>query len=84
MKFRPCIDLHDGQVKQIIGSTLNDERPEQLRTNFTASHPSSWFAELYRRDDLTGGHIIKLGPVMMRRPWKHLLPGRAACRLAAQ
>lgn len=62
MKFRPCIDLHDGQVKQIIGSTLNDERPEQLQTNFTASHPSSWFAELYRRDGLTGGHIIKLGP----------------------
>lgn len=62
MKFRPCIDLHDGQVKQIVGSTLNDERPELLRTNFTASQPASWFAELYRRDGLTGGHIIKLGP----------------------
>jgi phosphoribosylformimino-5-aminoimidazole carboxamide ribotide isomerase len=62
MKFRPCIDLHNGKVKQIVGSTLNDERPEQLRINFTASHPSFWFAELYRRDGLTGGHIIKLGP----------------------
>jgi len=62
MKFRPCIDLHDGKVKQIVGSTLNDERPEQLRINFTATHPASWFAELYRRDGLTGGHIIKLGP----------------------
>ena len=62
MKFRPCIDLHDGKVKQIVGSTLNDEQPEQLRVNFTAVQPASWFAELYRRDDLTGGHIIKLGP----------------------
>ncbi|MFH2122959.1 MAG: phosphoribosylformimino-5-aminoimidazole carboxamide ribotide isomerase [Pseudomonadota bacterium] len=62
MKFRPCIDLHEGKVKQIVGSTLNDERPEALRTNFTASYPSSWFAQLYRQDNLTGGHIIKLGP----------------------
>ncbi len=62
MKFRPCIDLHDGKVKQIVGSTLNDAQPEQLKTNFTATHPASWYAELYRRDDLTGGHIIKLGP----------------------
>lgn len=62
MKFRPCIDLHEGQVKQIVGSTLNDAQPEQLKTNFTAVHPASWYAELYRRDDLRGGHIIKLGP----------------------
>jgi phosphoribosylformimino-5-aminoimidazole carboxamide ribotide isomerase len=62
MKFRPCIDLHDGKVKQIIGSTLNDERPDQLQTNFIADQSASWFAELYRHDDLTGGHIIKLGP----------------------
>lgn len=62
MKFRPCIDLHEGKVKQIVGSTLCDDVPEQLRTNFTADQPSSWFAELYRRDSLYGGHIIKLGP----------------------
>ena len=62
MKFRPCIDLHDGKVKQIVGSTLNDKRPEQLQVNFTAVQSAFWFAELYRRDDLTGGHIIKLGP----------------------
>jgi phosphoribosylformimino-5-aminoimidazole carboxamide ribotide isomerase len=62
MKFRPCIDLHDGKVKQIVGSTLNDAHPEHLQTNFTATHSASWFAELYRRDNLTGGHIIKLGP----------------------
>lgn len=62
MKFRPCIDLHDGKVKQIVGSSLDDQRPEALRTNFTATHPASWYAQLYRRDGLTGGHIIKLGP----------------------
>lgn len=62
MKFRPCIDLHEGKVKQIVGSSLSDENPGQLQTNFTAEKPSSWFAELYRHDNLTGGHIIKLGP----------------------
>jgi len=62
MKFRPCIDLHNGQVKQIVGSTLSDEDPARLQTNFTADKPSSWFAELYRNDNLTGGHIIMLGP----------------------
>jgi phosphoribosylformimino-5-aminoimidazole carboxamide ribotide isomerase len=62
MKFRPCIDLHNGVVKQIVGSTLNDDAPEAVQTNFVASKPPAWFAELYRRDNLTGGHIIMLGP----------------------
>lgn len=62
MKFRPCIDLHGGVVKQIVGSTLNDDDPEAVQTNFVATRPSSWFAELYRQDKLTGGHIIMLGP----------------------
>ncbi|MBO7392563.1 MAG: phosphoribosylformimino-5-aminoimidazole carboxamide ribotide isomerase, partial [Verrucomicrobia bacterium] len=59
--FRPCIDLHDGKVKQIVGGTLTDDN-SVLRTNFVASRPPAWFAELYRRDQLSGGHIIKLGP----------------------
>lgn len=59
--FRPCIDLHDGKVKQIVGSTLSDSE-STVKTNFVAEHDSSWFAELYRRDGLTGGHVIKLGP----------------------
>lgn len=62
MKFRPCIDLHNGKVKQIVGSTLSEENPENLKENFTADKPSSWFAELYRKDELYGGHIIQLGP----------------------
>ncbi len=62
MKIRPCIDLHNGKVKQIVGSTLSDEQPGRLQTNFTSEKPSSWFAELYKKDNLTGGHIIMLGP----------------------
>lgn len=61
MRFRPCIDLHDGIVKQIVGSSLSDSAPGDLKTNFSAEKPSSWFAKLYQKDNLTGGHIIKLG-----------------------
>ena len=57
--FRPCIDLHEGKVKQIVGGTLG--APGRLRTNFVAAQPAAWFAELYKRDGLTGGHIIMLG-----------------------
>jgi phosphoribosylformimino-5-aminoimidazole carboxamide ribotide isomerase len=59
--FRPCIDLHEGKVKQIVGGTLSDA-PGQLRTNFISDRPASWFAELYQRDGLKGGHVIMLGP----------------------
>ncbi len=62
MKFRPCIDLHDGQVKQIVGSTLIDDRPGDVKTNFSTDKSPAWFAELYRSDNLVGGHVIKLGP----------------------
>ena len=60
-KFRPCIDLHEGQVKQIVGGTLNDKDTKQLKTNFIASERPSYFAQLYAKYNLTGGHIIKLG-----------------------
>jgi phosphoribosylformimino-5-aminoimidazole carboxamide ribotide isomerase len=59
--FRPCIDLHEGKVKQIVGGTLGGE-PGALRTNFVSERPASWFAELYRKDGLAGGHVIMLGP----------------------
>jgi len=62
MRFRPCIDLHGGVVKQIVGSTLKDDAPEAVQTNFVAEKSPAWFAELYRSDNLTGGHIIMLGP----------------------
>jgi len=59
--FRPCIDLHDGKVKQIVGASLTG-RPEDLRAHFVSPRPSRWFAELYKRDGLRGGHVIMLGP----------------------
>jgi phosphoribosylformimino-5-aminoimidazole carboxamide ribotide isomerase len=58
--FRPCIDLHQGKVKQIVGGTLT-ESGEGLKTNFISEHDSAWFADRYRRDGLAGGHIIMLG-----------------------
>ena len=57
--FRPCIDLHEGKVKQIVGGSLGDSG---LRTNFVSDRSAAWFAELYKRDGLTGGHVIMLGP----------------------
>lgn len=57
--FRPCIDLHEGKVKQIVGGTLGASG--DLRTNFVSEKPAAWFAELYKRDDLSGGHVIMLG-----------------------
>jgi phosphoribosylformimino-5-aminoimidazole carboxamide ribotide isomerase len=59
--FRPCIDLHDGNVKQIVGGSLSDNA-SHLRTNFISDRPAWWYAELYKKDQLTGGHVIMLGP----------------------
>ena len=59
--FRPCIDLHEGKVKQIVGSTLGAGLG-QLWTNFISEHSAAWYAELYNRDKLSGGHVIMLGP----------------------
>ena len=59
-KFRPCIDLHDGKVKQIVGSSLSDSGAG-LKTNFETDRSSAWFAELYKKDGIKGGHVIMLG-----------------------
>ncbi|MCQ2102451.1 MAG: phosphoribosylformimino-5-aminoimidazole carboxamide ribotide isomerase [Fibrobacter sp.] len=59
-KFRPCIDLHDGKVKQIVGSSLNDSGTG-LKTNFETDRSAAWFAELYKKDGIKGGHVIMLG-----------------------
>ena len=55
--FRPCIDLHEGQVKQIVGSSLTDS----LQTNFVSLNPPSYYSALYRKYSLKGAHVIKLG-----------------------
>ena len=60
-RFRPCIDLHDGRVKQIVGSTLRDDGVAP-RENFVSDHSSEWYARQYQTDGLVGGHLIMLGP----------------------
>ena len=57
MRFRPCIDIHDGKVKQIVGSTLTDDSAVE---NFIAENGADYFANIYKEHDLPGGHIILL------------------------
>ena len=57
--FRPCIDLHQGQVKQIVGGTLTEAGAS---TNFVSNQSATYYADLYRQHQLNGGHIIALGP----------------------
>jgi phosphoribosylformimino-5-aminoimidazole carboxamide ribotide isomerase len=59
-QFRPCIDLHNGKVKQIIGGSLRDDE-HGLQTNFESGEPASFFARQYAKDNLFGGHVIQLG-----------------------
>jgi len=61
MKFRPCIDLHDGLVKQIVGSSLANAVEGGLITNFETDLSPAYYAEKYRCDGLVGGHVIMLG-----------------------
>ncbi|ELR02354.1 hypothetical protein GMDG_05418 [Pseudogymnoascus destructans 20631-21] len=61
-RFRPCIDLHAGAVKQIIGGTLSTSSPNTLKTNFVSTLPAEHFAKLYKENRLDGGHVIMLGP----------------------
>ena len=60
-RFRPCIDLREGKVAQIVGGTLSEDGAG-LETNFVSERPASFFAERYREDELQGGHVIMLGP----------------------
>ncbi len=56
--FRPCIDLHQGQVKQIVGGSLTDDGALE---NHVSNHSAVWFARRYKQDGLVGGHVIQLG-----------------------
>ena len=62
MEFRPCIDIHNGKVKQIVGGSLLDEG-NRAKENFVAEQDAAFFAKLYREQGLKGGHIILLNPV---------------------
>ena len=59
MKFRPCIDIHNGKVKQIVGGSLQDEG-DMAKENFAASLEADYYANMYQRDQLQGGHVILL------------------------
>lgn len=61
MEFRPCIDIHNGKVKQIVGGSLKDEG-NQAKENFVAEQDAAYFAEFYKKDKIRGGHIILLNP----------------------
>ncbi|PYF08822.1 1-(5-phosphoribosyl)-5-[(5-phosphoribosylamino)methylideneamino] imidazole-4-carboxamide isomerase [Ureibacillus chungkukjangi] len=60
VEFRPCIDLHDGKVKQIVGSTLGHQ-DKSVVENFISENDSAYFATMFKEDGLTGGHVIMLG-----------------------
>lgn len=60
VEFRPCIDLHDGKVKQIVGSTLGYAN-QAVVENFISTHDASYYAKMFAKDRLTGGHVIMLG-----------------------
>ena len=62
MKFRPCIDLRNGRVVQIVGGTLMDNNSQSTLVNFETEKSPDKFAAMYRADNLTGGHVISLGP----------------------
>lgn len=59
MRFRPCIDIHNGKVKQIVGGSLKDQG-DQASENFVAEKDAAWYAQLYKKDGLKGGHVILL------------------------
>lgn len=62
MEFRPCIDIHNGKVKQIVGSSLRDEN-DQADENFVAEQDAAFYADYYKKDHIKGGHIILLNAV---------------------
>ena len=61
MEFRPCIDIHNGRVKQIVGGSLQDEG-NRAKENFVAGQDAACFADIYRNAGIRGGHVILLNP----------------------
>ena len=59
MEFRPCIDIHNGEVKQIVGGSLRDAG-DAAEENFVAGKPAAFYAGLYREAGIRGGHVILL------------------------
>ncbi|MCR5179500.1 MAG: phosphoribosylformimino-5-aminoimidazole carboxamide ribotide isomerase [Lachnospiraceae bacterium] len=80
MKFRPCIDIHNGRVKQIVGASLRDKGDEAV-DNFVSENGGGYYAEMFRKRNLTGGHIILLNPA--DSPWYEATRKQALDALAA-
>ena len=82
MRFRPCIDIHNGKVKQIVGSSLRD-RNDEAKENYVASKDAVFYARMYREMGLPGGHIILLNPTgspFYESTKKQALEALGACR----
>ncbi|MDR0221556.1 MAG: phosphoribosylformimino-5-aminoimidazole carboxamide ribotide isomerase [Lachnospiraceae bacterium] len=79
MAFRPCIDIHNGKVKQIVGATLQAaDGLDSAKENFVAPQNAAYFADLYREKGLRGGHVI-----MLNRPGSEYYEATLAEALAA-
>lgn len=80
MEFRPCIDIHNGKVKQIVGGSLQDEGSQAVE-NYVSGQDGAYFARLYQRYGILGGHIILLNPA--GSPWYGATKAQAMAALAA-
>lgn len=80
MRFRPCIDIHNGKVKQIIGGSLKDLN-DHAQENFVSEQDASFYAQLYRDSGVNGGHIILLNPASS--PYYQATKAQAFAALAA-
>ena len=80
MKFRPCIDIHNGKVKQLVGGSLHDDR-DQAQENFVSEKGAAYYARLFQKDGLKGGHVVLLNPASS--PWFEEDWQQAAAALAA-
>ena len=80
MRFRPCIDVHNGKVKQIIGSSLVDAG-DQAKENFASAKGADFYARMYRERGLSGGHVIMLNPV--ESPYYDITKRQAMLALSA-
>ena len=88
MEFRPCIDIHNGKVKQIVGGSLKDAG-SRAKENFVSEQDAAFYARFYRESGIRGGHIILLnkeGKITKRRKdrrFRRFMSIREACRSAA-
>lgn len=79
MKFRPCIDIHNGKVKQIVGSSLVDKGDESVvQENYVSDHDAAYYAELYKEKNLKGGHIVLLNRIGTKEYEEDLAQARDA------